>query len=59
LAADKLAGRYISPYLAARDRAQALGEVPAPSGAPVELDLERDLPAAGDALPGGSPAPAV
>jgi sulfide:quinone oxidoreductase len=46
----KLAGRYISPYLAARDEAQALGEVPAPSGAPVELDLERDLPAAGDAL---------
>ncbi len=46
----KLTGRYISPYLAERDEAQALGEVPAPSGAPVELDLERDLPAAGDAL---------
>jgi sulfide:quinone oxidoreductase len=42
----KIAGRYLSPYLA------AITETPdeRPSGQPVELDLERDLPAAADAL---------
>jgi sulfide:quinone oxidoreductase len=51
----KIAGRYLSPYLAERDRAQAVGEVPQPSGQPVELDLERDLPAAADALHAAEP----
>jgi sulfide:quinone oxidoreductase len=36
----KIAGRYLSPYLAELDRAQALGEAPQPSGQPVELDLD-------------------
>jgi sulfide:quinone oxidoreductase len=46
----KIAGRYISPFLAELDRAQAVGQAPEPDGQPVELDLERDLPAAADAL---------
>ena len=46
----KIAGRYLSPYLAELDRAQALDETPQPDGQPVELDLERDMPAAADAL---------
>jgi sulfide:quinone oxidoreductase len=46
----KIAGRYLSPYLAARDEAEALGETPSPSGRPVDLDLERDSPAVADAL---------
>ena len=49
----KIAGRYLSPYLAELDRAQAVGEAPQPDGRPVELDLERDLPAAADALRAG------
>jgi sulfide:quinone oxidoreductase len=43
----KVAGRYLSPYLAELDQAQAIGAAPHPSGQPVELDLE--LPAAADA----------
>jgi sulfide:quinone oxidoreductase len=46
----KIAGRYISPFLAELDRAQALGAAPEPDGQPVELDLERDIPEAADAL---------
>jgi len=46
----KIAGRYISPFLAALDEAEAFGDTPAPSGQPVELDLERDVPAAANAL---------
>jgi sulfide:quinone oxidoreductase len=46
----KIAGRYISPFLAELDEAEALGRAPQPSGQPVELDLERDMPAAADAL---------
>ena len=46
----KIAGRYISPFLAELDEAEALGQAPQPSGQPVELDLERDMPAAADAL---------
>ena len=42
----KIAGRYLSPYLAALDHAQAIGEIPQPSGHPVELDLERERPGA-------------
>jgi sulfide:quinone oxidoreductase len=40
----KIAGRYLSPYLAELDRAQAVGEAPLPSGQPVELDLEHVIP---------------
>ena len=46
----KIAGRYLSPYLAALDGTQAVDEVPPPHGEPVELDLERDLPSVADAL---------
>lgn len=42
----KIAGRYLSPYLAARHGTDATGENAQPDGLPVELDLERDLPAA-------------
>ncbi len=35
----KIAGRYLSPYLAELDRAQAIGEVPQPDGQPIDLDL--------------------
>jgi hypothetical protein len=45
----KVAGRYLAPYL------QALEEAPAdarsaPSGQPVDLDLEREIASAADAL---------
>jgi sulfide:quinone oxidoreductase len=45
----KIAGRYLAPYLTARDEG---GDAAAarPTGQLVELDLERDLPAAADAL---------
>jgi sulfide:quinone oxidoreductase len=46
----KIAGRYLAPYLAARDEAQALGTEMQPSGHNVQLDLDRDAPAAADAL---------
>jgi sulfide:quinone oxidoreductase len=46
----KIAGRYLAPYLAARDEAEALGRAPEPTGHAVELDMERELPAAADAL---------
>jgi sulfide:quinone oxidoreductase len=42
----KIAGRYLSPYLAELDEAHALGEAPQPSGQAVELDLERERPGA-------------
>jgi sulfide:quinone oxidoreductase len=42
----KVAGRYIAPYLQGSDA----GAAGAPPGRPVELDLERELPAAADAL---------
>jgi sulfide:quinone oxidoreductase len=48
----KIAGRYLSPYLAERDEARALGEAPQPSGQPVELDLERERPRAAGANAG-------
>jgi sulfide:quinone oxidoreductase len=46
----KIAGRYLSPYLATRRGGEAIGEGPEPDGEPVELDLERDVPSAADAL---------
>lgn len=46
----KIAGRYLSPYLAALGGTPPVDEVPPPAGEPVELDLERDLPSAADAL---------
>ncbi|MGH2889716.1 MAG: NAD(P)/FAD-dependent oxidoreductase [Solirubrobacteraceae bacterium] len=45
----KIAGRYLSPYLAARG-GETVDEDAAPDGHPVELDLARDLPSAADAL---------
>jgi sulfide:quinone oxidoreductase len=46
----KVAGRYLSPYLegVVEPDAGTAGETP--PGQPVELDLERELPAAADAL---------
>jgi sulfide:quinone oxidoreductase len=46
----KIAGRYLSPYLAALQGRDAVDESPRPDGHAVELDLERELPAAADAL---------
>jgi sulfide:quinone oxidoreductase len=46
----KIAGRYLSPYLAARHGTEAVGEAARPDGHPVELDLERELPSVADAL---------
>jgi sulfide:quinone oxidoreductase len=46
----KVAGRYLSPYLQEIAAAEDAGQTAAPSGQPVELDLERELPAAADAL---------
>ncbi|HEU4975032.1 MAG TPA: FAD-dependent oxidoreductase [Baekduia sp.] len=46
----KVAGRYLAPFLEAFDVAEEIGEQAAPDGAPVELDLARDVPAAADAL---------
>jgi sulfide:quinone oxidoreductase len=46
----KIAGRYLSPYLAALDGADPVDEGARPDGHPVELDLERDVPATADAL---------
>jgi len=41
----KIAGRYLSPYLAQVEEAEDLGADARPEGAPVELDLEREAPA--------------
>jgi sulfide:quinone oxidoreductase len=46
----KVAGRYLSPFLYALDQVEAVGDAAAPTGAPVELDLEREVAAAADAL---------
>jgi sulfide:quinone oxidoreductase len=45
----KVAGRYLSPYLA-RLEGDATGEDDLPPGEPVDLDVERSVPAAADAL---------
>jgi hypothetical protein len=45
----KIAGRYLSPYLAQLADAEVTGDGH-PDGKPVALDLERELPAAADAL---------
>jgi len=44
----KIAGRYLSPYLAARQ--EAVGDAGKPDGQPVDLDLEREVPSVADAL---------
>jgi sulfide:quinone oxidoreductase len=44
----KITGRYLSPFLA--ELAEGEGTDRLPSGQPVDLDLERDLPAAADAM---------
>ena len=46
----KVAGRYLSPYLQTLENVDAVPQDERPKGEPVELDLERDLPAAADAL---------
>ena len=46
----KIAGRYLSPYLAARQGIDAVGDTPRPDGQPVDLDLEREVPSVADAL---------
>jgi sulfide:quinone oxidoreductase len=46
----KIAGRYLSPYLAARHESVAGGDMQAPDGQPVDLDLELEVPSVADAL---------
>ena len=46
----KVTGRYLAPYLYEIAEGEKAGEPTSPSGQPVELDLERELPAAADAL---------
>jgi len=46
----KIAGRYLSPFLLALEDSEAVGRAAEPDGHPVDLDLERDVPAAADAL---------
>jgi len=46
----KIAGRYLSPYLARLDGTPTFDDAPRPHGEAVELDLERDLPATADAM---------
>ena len=46
----KIAGRYLSPYLAARQEADAVGDTQQPDGQPVDLDLELEVPSVADAL---------
>ncbi len=46
----KIAGRYLAPYLAMRLGTDAIDEGPQPDGQPVDLDLEREIPSAADAL---------
>jgi sulfide:quinone oxidoreductase len=46
----KIAGRYLSPYLVARQDDGAAGDPGQPDGRPVELDLEREVPSVADAL---------
>jgi sulfide:quinone oxidoreductase len=52
----KVAGRYLSPFLYGLDEVDQVGDVAAPDGAAVELDLEREVAAAGDALRAGDAA---
>jgi hypothetical protein len=42
----KIAGRYLAPYLEARDEDAGVTSSERPAGQLVEFDLERDLPAA-------------
>jgi sulfide:quinone oxidoreductase len=46
----KIAGRYLSPYLTALSGTESVADGGRPDGQPVELDLERELPSAADAL---------
>lgn len=46
----KIAGRYLSPYLMARQDDDAVGDTGQPDGQPVDLDLEREVPSVADAL---------
>jgi sulfide:quinone oxidoreductase len=46
----KIAGRYLAPYLAARQESGIVGGTPQPDGQPVDLDLELEVPSVADAL---------
>jgi sulfide:quinone oxidoreductase len=46
----KIAGRYLSPYLAALGGADPVDDAARPDGHPVVLDFERELPSVADAL---------
>ncbi len=46
----KIAGRYLSPYLAGLRGADPVDEAARPDGHPVELDLERELPSVAEAM---------
>lgn len=46
----KIAGRYLSPYLAARQEPGGIDDTGQPDGQPVDLDLEREVPSVADAL---------
>ena len=46
----KVAGRYLSPFLYGLEEAEEFGDIAAPRGEPVELDLQREVAAAADAL---------
>lgn len=51
----KVSGSYLSPYLDEYDQAAIRGREPAPSGQPVELDLELALPRVPRSLAGEEP----
>jgi hypothetical protein len=46
----KIAGRYLAPYLSALDNAERSDAAVQPSGEPVELDLEHNVPATTEQL---------
>ena len=46
----KIAGRYLAPYLAARQESGIVGDTEQPDGQPVDLDLELEVPSVADAL---------
>jgi hypothetical protein len=46
----KIAGRYLSPYLLARQESDAVGGTQQPDRHPADLDLELEVPSVADAL---------
>jgi hypothetical protein len=51
-----VAGRYLAPYLQESFESKYTGAGAAPSGVPVELDLERELEQAAEELRAGAQA---